>query len=142
MKTRSSNRVCRTVVTMQSQPKRQETQPKKQAIIKRTPKSRPGVKATTDESGLSPEEAQKLEIRSKPILRGPLKVDLVSRPPQTSQVCHQETQPKKQANIKRTPKSRPGVKATTDESGLSSEEAQKLEIRRERNKAAAARCRK
>merc|ERR1719450_1098747 len=63
MKTRSSNRVNRTVVTMQSQPKRQETQPKKQANIKRTPKSRPGVKATTDESGLSPEEAQKLEIR-------------------------------------------------------------------------------
>merc|ERR1712223_475849 len=63
MKTRSSNRVNRTVVTMQSQPKRQETQPKKQANIKRTPKSRPGVEATTDESGLSPEEAQKLEIR-------------------------------------------------------------------------------
>merc|ERR1719450_542619 len=63
MKTRSSNRVNRTVVTMQSQPKRQETQPKKHANIKRTPKSRPGVKATTDESGLSPEEAQKLEIR-------------------------------------------------------------------------------
>jgi len=63
MKTRSSNRVNRTVVTMQSQPKRQETLPKKQANIKRTPKSRPGVKATTDESGLSPEEAQKLEIR-------------------------------------------------------------------------------
>merc|ERR1712004_237183 len=63
MKTRSSNRVNRTVVTMQSQPKRQETQPKRQANIKRTPKSRPGVKATTDESGLSPEEAEKLEIR-------------------------------------------------------------------------------
>merc|ERR1712223_1043095 len=63
MKTRSSNRVNRTVVTMQSQPKRQETLPKKQANIKRTPKSRPGVKATTEESGLSPEEAQKLEIR-------------------------------------------------------------------------------
>merc|ERR1712223_1536426 len=63
MKTRSSNRVNRTIVTMQSQPKRQETLPKKQANIKRTPKSRPGVKATTDESGLSPEEAQKLEIR-------------------------------------------------------------------------------
>ena len=59
-----------------------------------------------------------------------------------SQPKRQETQPKKQANIKRTPKSRPGVKATTDESGLSPEEAQKLEIRRERNKAAAARCRK
>merc|ERR1712079_613357 len=55
---------------------------------------------------------------------------------------HAKTTPKKQANVRRTPKSRPGVKATTDESGLSPEEAQKLEIRRERNKAAAARCRK
>merc|ERR1712212_544596 len=54
----------------------------------------------------------------------------------------QETQPKKQANIRRTPKSRPGVKATTDESGLSPEDAEKLVVRRERNKTAAARCRK
>jgi len=49
---------------------------------------------------------------------------------------------KKQANIRRTPKSRPGVKSNTDEMELSPEEAQKLSVRRERNKAAAARCRK
>lgn len=42
------------------------------------------------------------------------------------------------------PRSRPGVKGKTnpDEEGLSPEEAEKLRIRRERNKAAAARCRK
>merc|ERR1711923_560119 len=46
-------------------------------------------------------------------------------------------------NVKRTPlKSRPGVKATTNESELSPEETRKLQVRRERNKAAAARCRK
>jgi len=50
---------------------------------------------------------------------------------------------RRQANVKRTPsKSRPGVKTDTDEAGLSPEEAEKLNIRRERNKAAAARCRK
>jgi len=53
-----------------------------------------------------------------------------------------KTTPKKQANVRRTPKSRPGVKATTNEFDLSPEEAQKLKVRRERNKAAAARCRK
>jgi len=59
------------------------------------------------------------------------------------QAKRQETQPKRQANVKRTPlKSRPGVKATTNESELSPEETQKLQVRRERNKAAAARCRK
>jgi len=50
---------------------------------------------------------------------------------------------RKQAVIKRTPpKSRPGVKAMTDESALSPEESERLHLRRERNKAAAARCRK
>jgi fos-like antigen len=50
---------------------------------------------------------------------------------------------RKHAVIKRTPlKSRPGVKAMTDESELSPEEAERLRIRRDRNKAAAARCRK
>jgi len=50
---------------------------------------------------------------------------------------------RKQAVIKRTPpKSRPGVKAMTDESELSPDEVERLRIRRERNKAAAARCRK
>merc|ERR1712228_603238 len=53
-----------------------------------------------------------------------------------------KTTPKKQANVRRTPKNRPGVKATTNEFDLSPEEAQKLMVRRERNKAAAARCRK
>merc|ERR1712228_707731 len=53
-----------------------------------------------------------------------------------------KTPPKKQANVRRTPKNRPGVKATTNEFDLSPEEAQKLMVRRERNKAAAARCRK
>lgn len=64
MKTRSSNRVNRPVMTVQPQAKRQETQPKRQANVKRTPlKSRPGVKATTNESELSPEETQKLQVR-------------------------------------------------------------------------------
>jgi len=50
---------------------------------------------------------------------------------------------RKQAVVKRTPvKSRPGVKAMTDESSLSPEESDRLRVRRERNKAAAARCRK
>jgi len=50
---------------------------------------------------------------------------------------------RKQAVIKRTPpKSRPGVKAMKDESSLSPEESERLRVRRERNKAAAARCRK
>lgn len=59
-----------------------------------------------------------------------------------SQPQHQETKPKKQANVRRTPKTRPGVKASTNELELSPDEAQKLNVRRERNKAAAARCRK
>jgi len=59
-----------------------------------------------------------------------------------SQPQHQETKPKKQANVRRTPKNRPGVKASTNELELSPDEAQKLNVRRERNKAAAARCRK
>jgi len=59
-----------------------------------------------------------------------------------SQPKHQETKPKKQANVRRTPKTRPGVKASTNELELSPDEAQKLNVRRERNKAAAARCRK
>jgi len=64
MKTRSSNRVNRPVMTVQPQAKVQETQPKRQANVKRTPlKSRPGVKATTNESELSPEETQKLQVR-------------------------------------------------------------------------------
>ena len=51
---------------------------------------------------------------------------------------------KKQANVKRTPssKNRPGVKAKQDEADMSAEEIERLRIRRERNKAAAARCRK
>merc|ERR1712107_393668 len=54
---------------------------------------------------------------------------------------------KAQANVKRTPvlsKSRPGVKSQkyVDDDELSAEEAERLRIRRERNKAAAARCRK
>jgi len=50
---------------------------------------------------------------------------------------------RKHAVIKRTPpKSRPGVKAMKDESALSPEESERLRVRRERNKAAAARCRK
>jgi len=53
------------------------------------------------------------------------------------------TKPKRQANVKRTPaKNRPGVKARQDEAELSPEEVERLRIRRERNKAAAARCRK
>lgn len=59
-----------------------------------------------------------------------------------SQPQRQETKPKKQANVRRTPKTRPGVKASTNELELSPDEAQKLDVRRERNKAAAARCRK
>lgn len=59
-----------------------------------------------------------------------------------SQPKHQETKSKKQANVRRTPKTRPGVKASTNELELSPDEAQKLNVRRERNKAAAARCRK
>jgi len=56
----------------------------------------------------------------------------------------QSTRPmKKQATIKRTPtKNRPGVKARQDEADMSPEEVERLRIRRERNKAAAARCRK
>jgi len=55
-----------------------------------------------------------------------------------------QTKPmKKQATVKRTPyKNRPGVKARQDEADLSPEEVERLRIRRERNKAAAARCRK
>merc|ERR1712141_479705 len=50
---------------------------------------------------------------------------------------------RKLATVKRTPpKSRPGVKANHDESDLSPDEVERLRIRRERNKAAAARCRK
>merc|ERR1712038_792109 len=50
---------------------------------------------------------------------------------------------RKQATVKRTPpKSRPGVKALQDDSDLSPEEVDRLRIRRERNKQAAARCRK
>ena len=50
---------------------------------------------------------------------------------------------RKQATVKRTPqKCRPGVKANHDESDLSPDEVERLRIRRERNKAAAARCRK
>jgi len=50
---------------------------------------------------------------------------------------------KKQANVKRTPsKNRPGVKARQDEADMSPDEIERLRIRRERNKAAAARCRK
>jgi hypothetical protein len=50
---------------------------------------------------------------------------------------------RKQATVKRTPpKSRPGVKAVQDDSDLSPEEVERLRIRRERNKQAAARCRK
>merc|ERR1712241_852507 len=50
---------------------------------------------------------------------------------------------RKQATVKRTPpKSRPGVKAVQDDSDLSPEEVDRLRIRRERNKQAAARCRK
>merc|ERR1712223_1176017 len=64
MKTRSSNRVNRPILTVQPQPKCEETRPKRQANVKRTPlKSRPGVKATTNESELSPEETQKLQVR-------------------------------------------------------------------------------
>merc|ERR1712150_468036 len=50
---------------------------------------------------------------------------------------------RKQATVKRTPpKSRPGVKAVQDDSDLSPDEVERLSIRRERNKQAAARCRK
>merc|ERR1712018_111344 len=63
MKTRSSNRVNRPILTAQPQPKCEETKPKKQANVRRTPKSRPGVKASTNESELSPEEAQRLVVR-------------------------------------------------------------------------------
>lgn len=63
MKTRNSNRINRPVAAVQAQPKRQTTMPKKQANIKRTPKSRPGVKASTNELELSPEDAQKLKVR-------------------------------------------------------------------------------
>jgi hypothetical protein len=50
---------------------------------------------------------------------------------------------KKQATTKRTPaKKRPGVKTKHDEDNLSPEEAGRLHMRRERNKDAAARCRK
>jgi len=63
MKTRSSNRVNRPILSVQPQPKYEETKPKKQANVRRTPKSRPGVKASTNESELSPEEAQRLVVR-------------------------------------------------------------------------------
>lgn len=49
---------------------------------------------------------------------------------------------RKHANVKRTPKKRPGVKAATNEFDLSPDEMERLKVRRERNKAAAARCRK
>merc|ERR1712004_432446 len=51
---------------------------------------------------------------------------------------------RRQANVKRTPlaKNRPGVKSRHDESDLSPQEVERLRVRRERNKAAAARCRK
>lgn len=61
--TRSNSRINRPVLVVQSQPKRQETNPKKQANVRRTPKSRPGVKASTNELELSPDEAQKLDVR-------------------------------------------------------------------------------
>lgn len=61
--TRSNSRINRPVLVVQSQPKRQETNPKKQANVRRTPKSRPGVKASKDELELSPDEAQKLGVR-------------------------------------------------------------------------------
>lgn len=62
---------------------------------------------------------------------------------QTSPVANKT----RQANVKRTPilsKSRPGVKSQkyVDDDDLSAEDAERLRIRRERNKAAAARCRK
>merc|ERR1712066_803027 len=63
MKTRSSNRVNRPILSVQPQPKYEETKPKKQANVRRTPKSRPGVKASTNESELSPEEAERLVVR-------------------------------------------------------------------------------
>merc|ERR1712086_879216 len=66
----------------------------------------------------------------------------INRPVLVVQSQQQETNPKKQANVRRTPKSRPGVKASKYEQELSPDEAQKLDVRRERNKAAAARCRK
>lgn len=50
--------------------------------------------------------------------------------------------PRRQANVRRTPKLRPGVKAVTNDEDLSPEDAEKLRVRRERNKQAAARCRK
>merc|ERR1711953_1610567 len=51
---------------------------------------------------------------------------------------------RRQANVKRTPlaKNRPGVKSRHDESDLSPQEVERLRVRRERSKAAAARCRK
>merc|ERR1712129_571141 len=61
--TRSNSRINRPVLVVQSQPKRQETNPKKQANVRRTPKSRPGVKASKNEQELSPDEAQKLDVR-------------------------------------------------------------------------------
>lgn len=62
----------------------------------------------------------------------------------TSVVRPQDVTPpaRRQANVRRTPKLRPGVKALANEEDLSPEDAEKLRIRRERNKQAAARCRK
>merc|ERR1712008_447669 len=51
--TRSNSRINRPVLVVQSQPKSQETNPKKQANVRRTPKSRPGVKASKNELELS-----------------------------------------------------------------------------------------
>merc|ERR1712179_857571 len=89
---------------------------------------------------VTPTNSEKLTILDVPSSLKTMKPRSSNRVNRT--VVTMQSQPKRQANIKRTPKSRPGVKATTDESGLSPEEAEKLEIRRERNKAAAARCRK
>merc|ERR1740129_1292796 len=64
--TRSNSRINRPVLVVQSQPKHQETKPKKQANVRITLKTRPGVKASTNELELSPDEAQKLNVRFDP----------------------------------------------------------------------------
>lgn len=80
-------------------------------------------------------------ISDIPVMTMKTRSSSVRAPPRTvAYVQPQST--RKHANVKRTPKARPGVKAATNEFDLSPAEAEKLRIRRERNKAAAARCRK
>jgi len=125
-------------------PSNKETSVNRKSFIKLDSNSWQGCTTTV----VTPTKSEQLTILDVPSSLTTMKTrssNRVNRPVMTvqPQAKVQETQPKRQANVKRTPlKSRPGVKATTNESELSPEETQKLQVRRERNKAAAARCRK